>query len=95
MLREKCSFRKDIETLKKRGKKQKENWAKVCNLKKQVKAKFTTINFDTWWIQLLFLKLLSYLVRRPKFKSTSSSSLSRKEVCGGNLTPTSCQFLWG
>ena len=87
MLREKCSYRKDIETLKKR-KKQKENWAKVCNLKKQVKAKFTTINFDTWWIQLLFLKLLSYLVRGQKFKSISSSSLPRKEVCGGTLTPT-------
>ena len=94
MLREKCSYRKDIETLKKR-KNQKENWAKVSNLKKQVKAKFTTINFDTWWIQLLFLKLLSYLVRGPKFKSISSSFLSRKEVCGGNLTPTSCHFLWG
>ena len=65
MLREKCSYRMDIETLKKR-KNQKENWAKVSNLKKQVKAKFTTINFDTWWIQLLFLKHLSYLVRGQK-----------------------------
>ena len=40
MLRQKCSYWKDIETPK--YKKEKKNRNKVCNLTKQVKAKFPT-----------------------------------------------------
>ena len=98
MLRQKCSYRNDIETCEKPKSKEKLE-LKFGIYQKQVNAKFPAENADIWWLQwkchvifknicLLFWKFLSYLKCVLGFESIYSSYISRKNYDGSNFTPT-------
>ena len=50
MLRQKCSYRKDVQTYKKSKSKEKIE-LKFAIWQKQVETKFPAENADTWWLQ--------------------------------------------